>query len=461
MSPLFSLLDGVCASLQSLTLDVAFGNTRLGIAVPTGLTFTSLRRLSLSVWDIEAMNLVTELLECIESPLLQKVALEGSMITETLLQALCRVVLLTSGSLVGFKLLWLPNPGQIRVNEGAALALGGIVASIPRVEELTLGVPDRIRGSGVSRMMAPLDPPHVEIPSTQPLLADTAALVSLRHLTFDFLSDDVLLCFNTLEDNSLHLQRARFSGSKQLLNDPNEALVSLLAKLGYELEEFALDIEIEAEIRPFFKGFLRTRVGALPNQWQGRNQLRSLYLSWTAFDDEGIRCITENCPQLHTFRLARSEYWTDAAIVTVTENLPLIQHFQMRSSAMLSDRSLHALAQVAHKFVTLEIEPSYSHSSHALDQLRLKLDPNAAPNMGGLLDFLDPSANAVRIMAVAVGEPDPFQAPDGPDQIHPRVRRSSANSLQLLKPEEEEWELENFNFHSPFKVEMRPVEIGW
>merc|ERR1719486_228969 len=82
MSPLFSLLDGVCASLQSLTLDVAFGNTRLGVAVPTGLTFTSLRRLSLSVWDIEAMNLVTELLECIESPLLQKVALEGSMITE-------------------------------------------------------------------------------------------------------------------------------------------------------------------------------------------------------------------------------------------------------------------------------------------------------------------------------------------------------------------------------------------
>merc|ERR1712107_502056 len=40
--------------------------------------------------------------------------------------------------------------------------------------------------------------------------------------------------------------------------------------------------------------------------------------------------------------------------------------------AMLSDRALYTLGEVAHRFSTLEVEPSYSMSPFALDHLRQK-----------------------------------------------------------------------------------------
>lgn len=460
IDPLFTILSRAGRSLQSLTLDISFENTQLGMAIPAGLTLSQLRRLSLSIWDEEMLSMAGELLECIESPSLQKIAIEGSMMSQNLFHGLCRVILLTSGNLVALKLLWLPHQNQIRVDEETALALGPILAAIPRVEQLVLGVPDQLHGRGVARSLAALQPPHVAIPSTQPLLADSVALVFLQQLTFDFLSDDALVCFNTLEDRSFHLQRARFSGSKQLLNEPNEALISLLAKLGDDLEEFSLLVEIEADMRPFFTGFMRSRIGALPEQWRGRSSLRKLELNWTAFDDQGVQCITENCPQLHTLCLSRSEYWTDAAVGNVAQNLPLIQHFRLRSSAMLSDMALHTLGEVAHKFVTLELEPSYSMSGYAIDQLRQKLDPNCDLTGTGLLDFLDPSAGAVRMIHAAAGEPNPFDGPNPHDPINPRVRRSSALSLKLLKPEEEEEEEEPLGWPAHM-MRNRSLDIGW
>lgn len=456
MEPLFTILSCVSTSLQSLTLDLSFENTRLGMSVPSGLVFSQLRRLSLSIWDAEMADLAVELLECVESSSLQKICIEGCVLPETLFHAICRVVLVTAGELIGLKLLWLPWQQQVRLDQGVALALGSMLAAIPRVEELVIGLPEQVRDAGVSRSMACLQPPHVHIPNTQPLLSDTVALVCLRQLTFDFLSDDALACFNTMEPRSFHIQRARFSGSKQLLQEPNEALMSLLAKFGDELEEFALLVDVEATVRPFFRGFMRARIGALPDLWRDRGELRSLELTWTAFDDEGIRCITESCPQLHTLCLTRSDYWTDAAVATVTQNLPLIQHFRLRSSAMLSDRALFSLGEVAHKFVTLELEPSYSMSGYGLDNLRQKLDPNAALAPTGLMDFLDPTAGAVRAIHAAAGEPDPF-AGQVADTINPRVRRSSSRSLKLLEPEEEEQE------PLPWTPLMRrgcPLEIG-
>merc|ERR1719424_2546537 len=82
IEPLFTILACAGVSLQSLTLDVSFENTRLGMAVPSGMMLTQLRRLSLCIWDNEMANLAVELLECIESPRLQKVAIEGSVLTQ-------------------------------------------------------------------------------------------------------------------------------------------------------------------------------------------------------------------------------------------------------------------------------------------------------------------------------------------------------------------------------------------
>ena len=63
------------------------------------------------------------------------------------------------------------------------------------------------------------------------MLAETAALAALSYLSFDFLSDEVLASLHNLADRSLLLRRARFSGSKQHLSQPEEVPSELR---GYE-----------------------------------------------------------------------------------------------------------------------------------------------------------------------------------------------------------------------------------
>mmetsp|Transcript_93321 Transcript_93321/g.273189 ORF Transcript_93321/g.273189 Transcript_93321/m.273189 type:complete len:663 (-) Transcript_93321:99-2087(-) len=431
---LLQLLMPTCVSMEALALDLAFQNPRLAVALPAGLAFASLRRLRLRLGDAEAARLAAELLECVDSPGLQKVSLEGCMLTESLLSALCRVSL-AAGGLVGLKLLWEPHRhAPIRVDQGSALAITQLLEASPRLEELEIGIAQEVRGLGVARTFSALSPPHVALPSTQPLLANTSALTALRHLRFDFLSDDVLVCLRDLTDRSLCVQRAKFSGLKRQIAEPDEAMVLLLSKLGDGLEELEFLVEFEAEMRPFARGFLHTRIGQLPGQWREREALRSLTLNWTAFDCEGVQCIVENCPRLHTLLLDRSEYWTDATVDVVVEGLPELQHFRLRGSTLLSDRALYSLGQAAHRLVSVELEKSYSMSSYALEQLTQKLCPGAAGR--DFADFLDPSAGAVSLIAAAAGLPDP-SSPTNPmaaRQLHGSQRSSSA-SLRLLEPE--------------------------
>merc|ERR1740121_728445 len=93
-----------------------------------------------------------------------------------------------------------------------------------------------------------------------------------------------------------------------------------------------------------------------------------------------MRCIAEHCPELHTLLLDRSEYWTDAVAFIIVDGFPHLRRFRMRGSPMLTHQCLYTLIEVAHRFSVLELEPSYSMSSYALDDLRKRMAP-AVPGL--------------------------------------------------------------------------------
>lgn len=466
----FSILIPVCGGLEALELSAVFGDARLSAAVPAGLSFPRLRRLALHLGDAEATELAVEILECIESPSLQRVAIAATRMTEPLLQAVCRVALAASagadarqaagGRLVSLRLLWLPTPwAPSDIDEGTALALAQVLDVAPHLEEFALAVPPSVRGSGALRSLAPLQPPYVDIPGTQPLLATTASLSSLQFLTFDFLSNEVLMCFQGLAERSwVGIRRAVFSGVKRHLSDPDAALVTLLSKMGDQLEEFSLIVEVEAEMREFMSGFLRTRIGALPAVWRDRRALRRLEVNWTAFDTDGMLCIQENCQGLRTLLLDRSEYWQDAVCGGVSQNLAELQHFRLRSSALLSDQSLYSLGEVAHRFRQLEIEPSPVMSSFALNQLQQRLCPGADHVAGDIAEYLNPAGGAVSLMAAITGEDDPFNAPAPNIASASQLRsRRASKALILLKPE---WRSNADQTHDELQI-FSETDVGW
>jgi len=435
LDSLLQLLAAACSSMQALALDFAFENPRLAVSLPARLAFCGLNRLSLRLGDAEAENLGAELLECIESPGLQRVTLEGGVLAEGLLSALCRVSLASTNGLLSLRLLWEPHR-PMRVDQRQASAIMALQEASCALEELELGLAGGIRGKGVPRTLAPLDPPQVAVPRTQPLLANAAALASLRRLTFDFLSDDVLICLRDLDDRSLCLQSAKLSGLSRQLAEPDEALVLLLSKLGDGLEELELLVELEAEVRCFAQGVLHARIGQLPRQWQGREVLRLLALNWTAFDCEGVRCLVEHCPRLQTLWLDRSEYWTDATVSVIAEGLPELRHFRLRSSALLSDQALYTLAEAADRFASLELELSHSMSSYALDHLRQRLH---AEDPSGLWN---PTSAAMNLIAAAAGEPNPTAT-----VVRCSGRSPSLRLLDREGEEGEEWQPQaNANF---------------
>jgi len=379
LDALFTLLLPTSGCLQALALDIGYENPRLAIALPGGLIFPTLRCLSLRFSDHEAACLAAELLECVDSPSLRTIALEGIIMTTELLSAACRVVCAASGSLTGLALSWLPSDRRhIQVDEGAALAIGRLLDASPLLEELKIGIPVKFKGKGVARSLAVLNPPDTAIPNTQPLLASTAYLASLQQLTFDFLSNDALTCMQDLADRSLCVRSAKISGVSQLSpTELDDALVLLLAKLGDGLEEFELTTELPELLQPYMRGFLRTRVGALPESWHGRESLRSLAVNCTAFDDNGVHCIADNCPQLHTLLLDRCEYWTDAVATIIARQLPELRNFRLRKSSMLSDQALYILGEIAERLRCLELETSFSLSGFATEHLRARLDCRA------------------------------------------------------------------------------------
>eukprot|EP00747_Dinoflagellata_sp_TGD_P197493 gnl/TRDRNA2_/TRDRNA2_68916_c0_seq1.p1 gnl/TRDRNA2_/TRDRNA2_68916_c0~~gnl/TRDRNA2_/TRDRNA2_68916_c0_seq1.p1 ORF type:complete len:501 (-),score=92.61 gnl/TRDRNA2_/TRDRNA2_68916_c0_seq1:52-1479(-) len=426
-------------------LEIAFENPKLAVALPGGLTFAKLRRLSLRLADAEAVSLGVEILECIESPALQKVDIEGGIFSATFMQALCRIAIMTSGKLVGLKLLWGPDGRRpTDVSEEVATALATLLEATPALEDLTVGIPAKLRGLGFARRLSPLQPPAVANPGTQPLLLNAAALVSLQHLYFDFLSDDVLVCLRDVSDRCLNIRRASFSGIKRHIEEPEEAMFLLLLKLGDCLEEFTLLIEMETEMRQYMQGILRTRIGALPAQWRGRAALKSINVNCVAFDQEGMRCIMENCPNLHTLLLDRAEYWEDNVVFDLVDNLFYVQHFRLRASLMLSDRALYSLGEVAFRFVTLELEPSALMSMYAIDTLRQKISPGSQPLTSNLMDLITQTSNAgaVSLIAAASGQPDPYaprqQAPA--PVLPPHLRHRRQPQLIMLKAEDEEEE---------------------
>lgn len=374
LDALSQILLPVSGCLQALALDIGFENPRLAVALPGGLIFGMLRCLSLRFTDYEAANLAAELLECVDSPSLRKVALEGVITTE-LLSAACRIACAALGGLTGLALSWMPSIGRpVQVDEGAVLAMGRLLDASPLLEELKIGIQSEIKGMGLVRSLAALYPPDTAIPNTQPLLASTACLASLQHLTFDFLSSEALACIQELADRSLCVRTAKISGVSQLsMSELDDALVLLLAKLGDELEEFELNTELPESLQPYTRGFLRARVGALPECWHGRESLRSLAVNCTAFDDNGVLCIADNCPQLHTLLLDRCEYWTDAVAVIITQQLPELQRFRLRKSSMLSDQALYTLGEAAERLRCLELETSFSMSRFATEQLRVRM----------------------------------------------------------------------------------------
>merc|ERR1719265_347952 len=105
-----------------------------------GLVFPQLRRLSLSIWDSEMLNMSIELLDCIESPTLQKIFIEGCMLNHYLFQGVCRATLGTSGGMVGLKVMWYPTRHQVLIDEAFAQSLNALLPTIPKVEELILGI---------------------------------------------------------------------------------------------------------------------------------------------------------------------------------------------------------------------------------------------------------------------------------------------------------------------------------
>lgn len=55
-------------------------------------------------------------------------------------------------------------------------------------------------------------------------------------------------------------------------------------------------------------------------------------------------------------------YWTDQTVQRIL-GLQLLRHVRVRASSMISDQSLYHLMQTPQQ-LTVELEPSYSMSSH-------------------------------------------------------------------------------------------------
>ncbi|CAE8682094.1 unnamed protein product, partial [Polarella glacialis] len=156
-----------------------------------------------------------------------------------------------------------------------ALALQEVLETVPKIEDLAIGVGRNARG--FFRTLAPLQPDVLLGDVLSPpspgaaLLASAASrFQALQRLRFDFLSDDALRGLMELADGSLRLRSASFSGVERELQDADNALATLLAKLGEGLEEFTLRVDVETERRPFLLGQLHGRLGALPSLWRGR-----------------------------------------------------------------------------------------------------------------------------------------------------------------------------------------------
>lgn len=432
---LLTILTPTCGSLQALHLSLAFEHAGLAVVLPSNLIFTGLRRLSLRLKDAEATSLAIELLDSVESPCLQRLRVEGCGMNHLLIDAVTRVAHLTEGRLSGLKLLWATNVWEmkVRVDSRCTVALQQLLDVVPALEDLSIGIPHDLRGAGVPRMMEPLQPPHVALPGTVPLLASTASMSSLQFLVFDFLSDDVLACLHPLAERSWRLRRATITGSRHQVRNADEAMLTVLSKLGEQLEEFVFDMELDAEAQRLWRShMIYERIGELPALWQGRGELRSLKISSTAFDDDGMRCLLERCPQLHTLLFDQCLFWTDATVLEIVDNFPSVQHFRLRQSAMLSDRSVYALSSAVHRFTTIEIEPSYSMSHSALSQLQERCHDSSENEFdGGLLSKLDPSPGVVNLMAAIAGEPGPNLWLDLHD-----TQRSTAVVRKLGAPDE-------------------------
>ncbi|CAE7217983.1 unnamed protein product [Symbiodinium sp. KB8] len=420
---LCTLLLRACGGLEALTLDLIFQRENLGVALPAGLLLPRLRRLDLRLGDAESTSFACELLGCVESPVLRDVTL-SAVFTPSLLQALCMTLIAAEGKVTQLSLVSSPcsrRPDGAQLDASTVLGIQEIVEAVPLVQSLAISIDESSRGS--SRFMEGFLPPFVEIPGQQPLLANLMALGSLQTLQFDFLSDDVIACLATMDERVFHVRSARFSGCKRRLEDPDEALVRLLSKMGPELQEFSFLVDQEFGMRAFSQGLLHQRLGGLPSVWSGHENLRSLELNWNAFDDEGIASIVEACPQLEVMLLDRAEYWTDAAVMHLVEGLPTLRRLRIRSSTMLSDRALDVLQQSTQQFRLLEIEPSYTMSTYMLDQLRSKLTRGSTN-----LPEIFPGSFTAMLLLGDVGPPG-FEA---------QGQGQPCSELKVLKPEHEE-----------------------
>ncbi|CAK9009456.1 Phosphoglycolate phosphatase 2, partial [Durusdinium trenchii] len=351
------ILWRTCVGVQVLTLDLTFQQGHLGVALPAQLLLRQLRSLTLRLGDPEAQAFACDLLSCVESPKLWELRLSAQL-TAQLLNAASMALLPTEQPLRRLALTALPDA---RLGAGTVAAVRALLDSAPRVADLAISVEDAFGGD--SRWFERCGP--LETPVLQTMMA-----LNLESLTFDFLSDELLLAISSSSDRALwpQLRRAKLSGCKRVLEDPDGMLGVLLSKLGEELEEFALLIDLEVPVRSFSAGILHQRLGSLPNWWQERANLRSLELNWHAFDDEGIASLVEGCPQLEVLLLDRAEYWTDNTMSRLLESLPHLHRLRLRQSSMMSDRALYELLQTPQRLV-LEIEPSYAMSSYVLDQL--------------------------------------------------------------------------------------------
>lgn len=438
----FALLVPTCRHLEALVLDIRFEEPRLSVALPAGVHLPKLRKLCLCLRDVEAVNLGVEVLASVEAPGLRKVSLEGGVLTESILHALQACLLLCEDKLQELRLSWAPcsaaGMGPLRLGGDETAAVRDVLQVVPSVQKLEIGCAEWARGCGITRFLGePIFDQAMPMPGVRPLLLDVASLGLVQSLTFDYLSHDALQSLLGLAPRCWRLQRLHISGSHRQIRDPDEALITLLSKLGEELEEFSLLVDMEAELRPFMQDQQHTRIGALPNLWQGRAALRSLVLNWSAFDDDGIGCIADHCPRLHTLLFDRMEYWSDAAVAHVAERLPELMHFRLRASTTLSDRALYSLIEVAPRFVTLELEPSYCMSRFAIKQLGARLArPGQTPQLftgdGQRVEDDSWVTTVEELMAFAAGLDQ--GAREEWQQMQEFQRRSSSASLRLLKP---------------------------
>ncbi|CAJ1432988.1 unnamed protein product [Effrenium voratum] len=353
-------IDGLCsillsasAGLQVLTLDLTFQHRNLGVALPAELVLKQLQRLTLRLGDAESAAFACDLLGCVESPGLREMRISAQL-TPALLHAVSMTALSAEGGLFSLALKSISE--RVRLETATLTALQELLEVAPGLQNLSISIEDP--RSGASRAFA----------EPVPVLANLTAFRQLQSLNFDFLSDDVLAALVQVDDRTWNLRTAFFSGCKEVMEDPGQALATLLTKLSPDLEEFTLLVDLELMLRDFAQSF-HQRLGPLPNLWQGREKLRRLELNWHAFDDDGVGCLVDCCPQLESLVLDRAEYWTDDAVQRIVLGLHSLRHLRVRASPMMSDRALQELQQ-AQQLQLLELEPSYSMSSYMLDQLK-------------------------------------------------------------------------------------------